>query len=36
MAARHGLIVTESFDGWRDSPLRRRSGEMLLKAVRDV
>jgi ubiquinone/menaquinone biosynthesis C-methylase UbiE len=33
MCARNGLIVTEAFDGWRDRPLRRRSGEMLLRAV---
>ncbi len=32
MCARHGLIVTEAYDGWRDRPLRRRSGEMLLRA----
>jgi hypothetical protein len=34
MCARHGLIVTEAFDGWHDRPLRRRSGEMLLRAER--
>lgn len=35
MCARNGLIVTEAFDGWRDRPLRRRSGEMLLRAERE-
>jgi SAM-dependent methyltransferase len=34
MCARHGLIVTEAYDGWRNRPLRRRSGEMLLRAQR--
>ena len=33
--ARHGLTVTDAFDGWRDAPLGRRSGEMLLVAARD-
>jgi SAM-dependent methyltransferase len=27
-----GLVVEEAYDGWRDRPLRRRSGEMLLVA----
>jgi SAM-dependent methyltransferase len=36
MCARNGMIVTEAFDGWRDRPLRRRSGEMLLRAERDA
>jgi SAM-dependent methyltransferase len=35
LAARHGLIVTEVYDSYRDRPLRRRSGEMLLVAQRD-
>jgi SAM-dependent methyltransferase len=35
ICARNGLIVTEAFDGWRDRPLRRRSGEMLLRAERE-
>ncbi|HKS05258.1 MAG TPA: methyltransferase domain-containing protein [Gemmatimonadaceae bacterium] len=34
MFARHGLTLTEACDGWRDAPLRRRSGEMLLVASR--
>jgi cyclopropane fatty-acyl-phospholipid synthase-like methyltransferase len=34
MFARHGLTLTDAFDGWRDAPLRRRSGEMLLVATR--
>ena len=27
-----GLVVEEAYDGWRDRPLHRRSGEMLLVA----
>lgn len=34
LCAHQGLTVTEAHDGWRDRPLRRRSGEMLLSAVR--
>jgi len=34
LAARHGLIVTEAFDSYRDRPLTRRSGEMLLVGER--
>jgi SAM-dependent methyltransferase len=34
LAARHGLIVTEAYDGYRDRPVRRRSGEMLLVGTR--
>ncbi len=34
LASRHGLIVVEAFDGYRDRPLRRRSGEMLLVGTR--
>ncbi|HYV99121.1 MAG TPA: class I SAM-dependent methyltransferase, partial [Gemmatimonadaceae bacterium] len=30
--AQAGLVVTEVFDGWRDRPVRRRSGEMVLVA----
>ena len=32
LCAGEGLIVEEAFDGFRDSPLTRRSGEMLLVA----
>lgn len=35
LCARHSLTVTGAFDGWRDAPLRRRSGEMLVSAIRD-
>jgi len=27
-----GLIVEEAYDGWRDRPLTRKSGEMVLIA----
>jgi SAM-dependent methyltransferase len=30
-----GLIVEEAFDGWTESPLTRRSGEMLLVARKE-
>lgn len=30
-----GLIVEQSYDGWSDKPLSRRSGEMLLVARKD-
>ncbi len=36
MAARHGLIITAAYDGYRDRPVRRRSGEMLLVGHRDA
>ncbi|MBA3890869.1 MAG: methyltransferase domain-containing protein [Gemmatimonadaceae bacterium] len=32
LCAANGLTVTEAHDGWRDRPLTRRSGEMLLVA----
>ncbi|MDE3151041.1 MAG: methyltransferase domain-containing protein [Gemmatimonadota bacterium] len=32
LMARQGLIVEAAYDGWRDRPLTRRSGEMLLVA----
>ncbi|HET6681043.1 MAG TPA: methyltransferase domain-containing protein [Gemmatimonadaceae bacterium] len=35
LCAAAGLIVREAFDGWRDRPLRRTSGEMLLMAVKE-
>jgi SAM-dependent methyltransferase len=35
IAARHGLIITAVHDGYRDRPVRRRSGEMLLVGHRD-
>lgn len=34
MCARQGLTVVTAYDGWRDAPLRRRSGEMLVCAIR--
>jgi SAM-dependent methyltransferase len=34
MCARHKLLVIAAYDGWRDRPLRRTSGEMLLQCVR--
>lgn len=35
LCAAEGLIVEAAYDGWRDRPLRRTSGEMLLVARRD-
>ena len=35
LCAEAGLVVEQAFDGWRDRPLRRTSGEMLLVARRD-
>jgi SAM-dependent methyltransferase len=35
MCARHGLIVTETFDGWNDRPPRRTSGEMVVTAFKE-
>ncbi len=34
MCARHKLLVVGAHDGWRDRPLRRTSGEMLIHCVR--
>lgn len=34
LCAAEGLVVEQAFDGWRDSPLTRRSSEMLLVARR--
>ncbi len=34
LAAQQGLLVTEVFDGYRDHPVRRHSGEMLLVGQR--
>jgi hypothetical protein len=34
LCARHQLLVVGAYDGWRDRPLRRTSGEMLLHCVR--
>lgn len=31
-----GLVVEAAYDGWRDRPLTRRSGEMLLVARKDA
>jgi SAM-dependent methyltransferase len=33
--ARHGLVVEAAYDGWTDTPLSRRGGEMLLVARKD-
>jgi SAM-dependent methyltransferase len=35
LCADAGLVVEQAFDGWRDRPLRRASGEMLLVARKD-
>ena len=35
LCADAGLVVEQAFDGWRDRPLRRTSGEMLLVARRE-
>jgi SAM-dependent methyltransferase len=32
LCAMHGLLVEAAYDGWRDRPMTRRSGEMLLVA----
>lgn len=32
----HGLVVQHAHDGWRDRPLRRTSGEMLLVARKET
>ena len=32
LCADAGLVVEQTYDGWRDRPLRRRSSEMLLVA----
>ena len=32
LCARHGLVVEQAYDGWRNRPLGRRSSEMLLVA----
>lgn len=34
MCARHKLLVIAAFDGWRDRPVTRVSGEFLLQCVR--
>jgi SAM-dependent methyltransferase len=34
MCARHKLMVVEAYDGWRERPLRRTSGEFVLHCVR--
>lgn len=36
LCAAAGLIVEQAFDGWRDRPLTRRSGEMLLVARKEA
>lgn len=35
LCADAGLVVEQAFDGWRDRPLRRSSGEMLLVARKE-
>ena len=36
LCADAGLVVEQSFDGWRDRPLRRRSTEMVLVARKEA
>jgi SAM-dependent methyltransferase len=35
LMVRHGLVVEQAFEGWKDRPLKRRSSEMLLVARKE-